>query len=77
MATKPNVCSDERAIRETHDTGATTMTLAEYKAMTPQEAAALNLEEYAGTGGVRPGPLGSDWVSGASPDMFGQGVPAE
>ena len=64
MATKPNVGSPtaERATRETHDTGATTMTLAEYHSLSPRETAALLQQEYGGTGGVSSGPLGSDWV---------------
>ena len=51
-----------KAIRETTRSGATTMTLAEYKAMTPAETAALLQQEYGGTDGVQSGPLGSDWV---------------
>ena len=62
MATKPNATAAAKANRETDDTGATTMTLAEYQALTPQETAALLRQEYDGTGGVSSGPLGSDWV---------------
>jgi len=62
MATKPNAVPVGRAIRERNESGATTMTLAEYHSLTPLETAALLQREYGGTGGVSSGPLGSDWV---------------
>ena len=69
MATKPNAVPVGRAIRERNESGATTMTLAEYKALSRRDLADLNAAEYGTIGGVQPGPLGSDWVEVEADDV--------